>query len=125
VLVYPLALQSGFSLPAGEGALIYPKGSNDSLQWASVGQQRYHCNYQPLGFVLPVEGGIPSFGEGSPAALALVAAFFLRVDHNVILAKTAVGTTARIVTPLLARVHADTSFVWRSETKQGWRRTRK
>ncbi len=31
VLVYPFALQSGFSLPVGEGALIYPKGSNDSL----------------------------------------------------------------------------------------------
>jgi hypothetical protein len=74
--------------------------------------------------VHPVEGGVGGFGEGSPAALALVAAFFLRVDHDVILAKTTVGTTARIVTPLLARVHADTSLVWRSETKQGWRRTR-
>ncbi len=40
--------------------------------------------------------------------LALVAAFFLAVDHDVILAKTAVGTAAMIVTPLLARVHADT-----------------
>ena len=75
--------------------------------WATVGHQRYRCNYQPLGFVHPVEGGVPGFGEGSPAALALVAAFFLRVDHDVILANTAVGTTARIVTPLLARVHAD------------------
>src|SRR5215210_6677379 len=73
-----------------------------------MGQQRYHCNYQPLWFVHPVEGSVSGFGEGSPAELALVAAFFLAVDHDVILAKTAVGTAAMIVTPLLARVHADT-----------------
>ena len=41
--MYPFALQTGFPLPAGDGALIELEGGNDGLQWAAVGKQRHHC----------------------------------------------------------------------------------
>ena len=48
VLVYPLALRSGFSLPTGEGALIELEGCNNGLHQAAVGKQSHHRNHQPL-----------------------------------------------------------------------------
>src|SRR5215217_6215363 len=124
VLMYPPALQAGFLLPAGDGALIEVEGGDDGLHRTAVSKQRHHREYQPLRLVYSVEGSTPALGEGPPATLAAITALLLAVDHDVTLSRTAVGAATSVVTELPVRVHANTSLVWRSETKQGCCRAR-
>src|SRR5687767_5292509 len=56
MLMYPPALQAGFLLPAGDGALIEVEGGHDGLHRTAVSKQRNHREYQPLRLVYSVEG---------------------------------------------------------------------
>ena len=106
--MYPPALQAGFLLPAGDGALIEIEGGADGLHQTAVSKQRHHREYQPLGLVYWVEGGILALGKGPPATLAAITALLLSMDDDVNLCRTAVGAAASVVTELPLRVHADT-----------------
>jgi hypothetical protein len=106
--MYPPALQAGFLLPAGEGALIEVEGGHDGLPRTAVSKQRNHRGYQPLRLVYSVEGSTSALGEGPPATLAAITALLLAVDHDVTLSREAVGAAASVVTELPVRVHADT-----------------
>jgi hypothetical protein len=64
--------------------------------------------HQPLRLMHPIEGGVSPRREGATASFALVAALFSAMDHYVSLARTTVGATASVVTPLSVRVHEDT-----------------
>src|SRR5215216_7181495 len=108
MLVDPPALRAGFSLPAGDGALIHIEGDDNSLHRTAVGKQRHDCEHQPPRFVHPVEGGVLGLGEGPPTTFAAITALLLAMDHEVALSRTAVGAAAPVVTELPVRVHADT-----------------
>jgi hypothetical protein len=83
MLMYPPALQAGFLLPAGDGALIEVEGGHDGLHRTAVSKQRNHREYQPLRLVYSVEGSTSALGEGPPATLAAITALLLAVDHDV------------------------------------------
>src|SRR5829696_10058546 len=108
MLVDPPALRAGFSLPAGDGALIHIEGDDNSLHRTAVGKQRHDCEHQPPRFVHPVEGGVFGLGEGPPTAFAAITALLVAMDHEVALSRTAVGAAAPVVTESPMRVHADT-----------------
>src|SRR5215218_1116941 len=108
MLVDPPALSAGFSLPAGDGALIHIEGDDNSLHRTAVGKQRHDCEHQPPRFVHPVEGGVLGLGEGPPTTFAAITALLLAMDHEVALSRTAVGAAAPVVTEVPVRVHAHT-----------------
>src|SRR5215212_5585023 len=125
MLVDPPALRAGFSLPAGDGALIHIEGDDNSLHRTAVGKQRHDCEHQPPRFVHPVKGGVFGLGERPPTANATITALLLAMDHEVALSRTTVGAAAPVCDRIaLAGPCGYTSLVWRSETKQGCRRAR-
>lgn len=84
-------------LLTADGTLIQLEGGDDVLNWATVGHRRHRRGHQPLWFACAAKSSTPDLGEGSSAALALVAALFLVVDHYVSIAETPVGTAASVV----------------------------
>src|SRR5829696_8663027 len=108
MLVDPPALRAGFSLPAGDGALIHIEGDDNSLHRTAVGKQRHDCEHQPPRFVHPVKGGVFGLGGGPLTEYTAITALLLAMDHEVALSRTTVGAAAPVVTELPLRVHADT-----------------
>ena len=67
------------------------EGRDDGLDRAAVRQQGHNGYHHLVQLVRPIERGSFGFGKGLVAPLALVAALFLTMDDDVILARSAVG----------------------------------
>jgi hypothetical protein len=123
--MYPPALQAGFLLPAGDGALIEVEGGHDGLHRTAVSKQRHHREYQPLRLVYSVEGSTLGLGEGPTATLAAITALLVGCGSR----RGPLPNGHRRGSVYCDRIAGEgpcgyTSLVWRLETKQGCRRAR-
>jgi hypothetical protein len=106
MLVEAPALVPAFTLPAGDGALVQREGRDDGLNRAAIRHPGYDGDHQLVRLVCPVECSPFGFAESLGAPLALVAALFSAPDHDVSLARSAVGPATSGVAVSFVRVHA-------------------
>ena len=86
-------LLAGFALPIGDRALIEPKGKDHRRDGTAAGAQGQHDTDHPEWMFEPEQRRAGGLGKGLAAGMANVAAFFARMDANVVACATGrVGT---------------------------------
>ena len=89
ILLDGLTLLAGACLPIRHYPLVEPEGSDESLQWATMREQRHHEHHQCSRSPQPVEDGALRDGESFVALLADKPLLCARMEADIPLASLA------------------------------------